>query len=193
MSTTPANEVTRLLEAANSGDSAACDQLFPLVYEELRRLAGVLLGAERGRAALTLQPTALVHDAYVRLIGARDLAWTDRAHFFNTAARAMRRILIDRARHLKSAGIPTVPMSAHQPTPPVAEPPVGDDLLLLDESLETLLARDPRQHEIVMLRYFAGLTIEQTASALGLSTATVKNDWAYARAWLLREIQRRRT
>ena len=192
MSTTPANEVTQLLEAASGGDPAACDRLFPLVYEELRRLAGVLLGAEHGRAALTLQPTALVHDAYVRLTGARDLAWTDRAHFFNTAARAMRRILIDRARHHKAAGIPTVPLAGQQPTPPVAEPPVGDDLLLLDEAMQTLAARDQRQHEIVMLRYFAGLTIEQTASALNLSTATVKNDWAYARAWLLREIERRR-
>ncbi len=188
----PQSEVTRLLEAAEAGDVSASGNLFPLVYDELRRLASSLLARERG--LVTLQPTALVHEAYMRLVGVPDLSWQNRAHFFNTAARAMRRILIDRARHMKAARIPQTPLTGEGPADGSggASPPAGEDLLLLDIALESLKSRDERQHDVVMLRYFAGLTIDQTAAAMGLSPATIKNEWTYARAWLMREMDQLR-
>jgi RNA polymerase sigma factor (TIGR02999 family) len=190
----PKTRVTQVLQAVDAGNSQAAEELFPLVYDELRRLAASLLASENG--PLTLQPTGLVHEAYMRLVGSEvELSWTNRSHFFNTAARAMRRILIDRARRLKSAkgGAGRQPYGQHSEE--IAEdsghidPPDGDDLLLLDTALESLRQRDERQHEVVMLRYFAGLTIEQAAAAMSLSPATVKADWTFARAWLMREMR----
>lgn len=188
----PKTQVTRMLQAVDGGDPQAAEELFPLVYDELRRLAASLLARENG--PLTLQPTGLVHEAYMRLVGSEvELSWSNRSHFFNTAARAMRRILIDRARRVKSVRAGGGMIEQHSGT--IAdgsghlEPPDGDDLLLLDSALESLRQRDERQHEVVMLRYFAGLTIEQTSAAMSLSPATVKADWTFARAWLMREMR----
>jgi RNA polymerase sigma factor (TIGR02999 family) len=185
--------MTLLLDAASRGEPGATDRLFPVVYDELRRMAGGLMSRER--ADHTLQPTALVHEAYMRLLGgAAEPTWQNRAHFFGAAALAMRRILIDRARHVKATRVPT---QGSADGFSIAAPPdtfqgqqTADQLLALEDALVELAAKDKRQHDVVMLRYFAGLTIEQTASALDLSASTVKNEWTYARAWLLRKIER---
>ncbi len=182
-------DITHLLSRITGGDQHAAAELLPLVYEELRKLAGVRMNGESPDH--TLQPTALVHEAYLRLIGTEDRKkWDGRGHFFASAAMAMRRILVERARYharLKRGGnrkrldltddIGAVDADA-------------TDLLSLDAALHKLSAYDQRKAEIVMLRYFAGLTIEETASALGLSPATIKNEWAFARAWLHREMTR---
>jgi RNA polymerase sigma factor (TIGR02999 family) len=171
--------VTTLLQAASSGHPNA-EELLPLVYDELRRMAGALMSREtRGSGALTLQPTALVHEAFMRLVRA-DVAWNDKAHFFRTAARAMRRILIDHARSIQSKRASRqhyIESSGMLPTMEAGIPP--------EEAAEELL-------DIVMLRFFSGLTIEQTALALDLSETTVKKEWTYARAWLIREVNRQR-
>jgi RNA polymerase sigma factor (TIGR02999 family) len=195
VSSHPQTNITQLLEAAARGDRQASEQLLPVVYEDLRRLASALMARERSPGMHTLQPTALVHEAYLRLVGGADVSWDNRAHFFAAAATAMRRILIDRARHIRAARIPIAhgADSDMAPEPGTATLPADpDELLALDAAMVSLQARDERQHSVVMLRYFAGLTIEQTASALGVSTGTVKNDWTFARAWLLREMDRRR-
>lgn len=187
-------DITRILESASRGDAAAKSQLFDAVYDELRSMAAALLSSERPDAKVTIQPTSLVHEAYLKLIRNADPAWENRAHFFGAAARAMRQILIDRARHLKAirgraaeldedGGLPTLDSKA---SPGRAV----DDLLALDVAMESLRRRDTRQYDVVMLRFFAGLNVEQTAAALGVSATTVKNDWAFARAWLMREIDR---
>jgi RNA polymerase sigma factor (TIGR02999 family) len=186
-----ATQITRLLDAASKGDIGATDQLLPLVYDELRRVASGLMSREK--PGLTLQPTALVHEAYMRLLGSQATTWQNRAHFFGAAATAMRRILIDRARHVKAARVSAVAADTDQL---VAADDFGpaqdaDELIALDAALLELAQRDQRQHDVVMLRYFAGLTIEQTAEALSLSTGTVKNEWSYARAWLLHQIEKR--
>lgn len=196
MNPTGSEHITRLLDLAGSGDSHAADELLPLVYGELRRLAAANLAHEP--AGLTLQPTALVHEAYLKLVGGQQIAWRGKQHFFATAARAMRQILIDRARRRQTEkhgggharrDIEVGELTIAAPTPQPDEPPV--DLLHLNSALERLEASDPRQAEVVLLRYFAGLSIEQTAEALNVSPATVKNDWAYARAWLRREMEQR--
>jgi RNA polymerase sigma factor (TIGR02999 family) len=185
-----------LLQAAASGHPNA-EELLPLVYDELRRMAGALMSREtRGSGALTLQPTALVHEAFMRLVRA-DVAWNDKAHFFRTAARAMRRILIDHARSIQSKRASRqhyIESSGMLPTMDTSIPPeeAAEELLGLDEAMEKLRQRDERQHDIVMLRFFSGLTIEQTALALDLSETTVKKEWTYARAWLIREVKRQR-
>ncbi|MBC6952959.1 MAG: RNA polymerase subunit sigma [Leptolyngbya sp. PLA2] len=180
------HEVTLLLNAASEGDPRASAELLPLVYEELRRLARARLGAEA--PGQTLQPTALVHEAYLRLVGDAELQWNSRGHFFGAAALAMRRILVERARHRKrlkhGGGRKRVELTDHAM---VAEPP-PDDLLALDEALERLAAIDSRKARVVMLRYFAGLSIEETAAALEVAPATVKADWAFSRAWLHRAL-----
>jgi RNA polymerase sigma factor (TIGR02999 family) len=186
-----ATQFTRLLDAAGRGEAGATDRLLPLVYDELRRVAAGLMSREK--PGLTLQPTALVHEAYMRLLGTENVSWQNRAHFFGAAATAMRRILIDRARHVKAARIKAVSAETDEY---VAADDFGpaqdvDQLLALDEALMELAQRDARQHDVVMLRYFAGLTIEQTSEALSLSTGTVKNEWSYARAWLLHQIEKR--
>jgi RNA polymerase sigma factor (TIGR02999 family) len=191
-------EVTRLLARLEDGDRVAAQELFPRVYDELRHLAAAKLDQER--PGHTLQPTALVHEAYVRLVKGSDRQQPDaeldepakhfdsRGHFFAAAAEAMRRILVDAARRknrLKRGGdLERVPLE----TVEIAIPEVSEDLELLDDALDKLAQKDPRKAELVKLRYFAGLTQEQAAAALGIGVSTADRDWAYARAWLFREM-----
>jgi RNA polymerase sigma factor (TIGR02999 family) len=180
-------DVTRILAALERGDPHAASQLLPLVYEELRRLAAKKLAEEK--PGQTLQATALVHEAYLRLVGeGNEQRWDSRGHFFAAAAEAMRRILVEavrRKRSLKRGGgrvreeLDEVRLAAPEPV---------EDLLALDEALEKLAARDPVKAELVKLRYFAGMTIEEAAAALGISNATAKRYWTYARTWLYQEI-----
>ena len=181
------SEVTRILYAIGAGDPAATSQLLPLVYDELRRLAAQKLAQEP--AGQTLQPTALVHEAYLRLVGPGDEPrWDGRGHFFAAAAEAMRRILVENARRRKSqkrgGGRKRLDLEGAEP----AAPEPDDDLLALDEALDKLAARDPDKARLVQLRYFAGLTIEEAAALLGISPATAKRAWAFARAWLFQQI-----
>jgi RNA polymerase sigma factor (TIGR02999 family) len=183
-STSP-KEVTRLLNAWSGGNQAALDQLMPLVYDELRRIARGYMRGERPDN--TLQPTALVNEAYLRLIGQREVRWQNRAHFFAIAAKLMRRILVDRARRHRAAkrGGPAPP----SPLVDVAIAPQQNvDLLLLDDALNRLSDLDAEQARIVELKYFAGLTIEEIAEVLGSSPATVKREWSVAKAWLHRQM-----
>jgi RNA polymerase sigma factor (TIGR02999 family) len=177
------NEVTRILSAIEQGDPSAAEQLLPLVYEELRKLAAQKLGQEK--AGQTLQATALVHEAYLRLVESEKAQhWNSRGHFFAAAAEAMRRILVEQARRkrtLKGGGaVQRVDLAGIDPV--VAGPTL--DLLALNEALEKLAAKDPRKAELIKLRFFAGLTNEQVAQALGVATSTVDLDWAYAKSWL---------
>jgi RNA polymerase sigma factor (TIGR02999 family) len=188
-------QVTQLINLASGGDSRAAEELLPLVYDELRRLARARMAGEpAGGAGQTLQPTALVHEAYMRLLGPQgeQLRWDGRAHFFGAAARAMRRILVERARSRKrlkrGGGAGRVPLDENAVAASTDD--AGDDLLALESALDKLEALDRRKAEVVMLRYYAGLSIEQTAAALDVSPATVKNDWTFARAWLNREMTR---
>ncbi|MCI0364518.1 MAG: sigma-70 family RNA polymerase sigma factor [Phycisphaerales bacterium] len=186
--TTPTKQhMTMLLQAVSAGDSHATAEMLPLVYDELQELARSLMAREGPDH--TLQPTALVHEAYLRLVGS-DGKWDNRGHFFVAASTAMRRILVDRARHklrLKRGG-DRERLELNDESL-VAEPP-SEDLVFLDEALDRLEAYDERKCRVVMLRYFAGLSVEETAAALSISPATVKNDWSYARAWLHRELNR---
>lgn len=186
--------VAHLLTAAATGDSLATDELFPIVYDELHRLAGAMMSRERGKGPYTLQPTALVNEAYVRLLGPGDHTWKSQGQFFSAAAKAMRHILIDRARRSRTAkekGGPELHESIVPAFDSKTQPDcAADELVALDFALDSLKARDDRQHEVVMLKYFAGLTFEQIAATLDLALSTVKADWSYARAWLLREINR---
>jgi RNA polymerase sigma factor (TIGR02999 family) len=185
-------DVTRILSAIETGDPHAAERLLPLVYDELRRLAAQRLARED--PGQTLQPTALVHEAYLRLVATEDPAtareshWNSRGHFFAAAAQAMRRILVERARHKKSlkAGGDYQRWNFDAIDPAVAGP--GVDLLALDEALTKLESHDRRKAELVKLRFFAGMTVEEAATALGISTSTADNDWAYARCWLRVEI-----
>jgi RNA polymerase sigma-70 factor (ECF subfamily) len=187
----PTATATRLLARASAGDDRAVEQLLPLVYDELRRLAGGYL--RRERPGQTLQATALVHEAYVRLIKDRGQPWTDRAHFVGIAARSMRQILVERARRRRAAkrwgGQERITLDER--VLGLAEPDGGVDLVALDAALERLAALDAQQARIVELRYFGGLTVEDTATALGVSPATVKRHWTVARAWLKRELTTR--
>lgn len=177
------SDVTRLLDAAAAGDPKAATDLLPLVYDELRKLAAARMASEARDH--TLQPTALVHEAYLRLVG-NDAAqpWNSRGHFFAAAAEAMRRILVENARRKQSekygGGHRRVDLANVDPA--VDGPDI--DLIALNDALDRLAVSDPRKAELVQLRYFAGLTIEQAAQALGISTSTADNDWAYAKAWL---------
>jgi RNA polymerase sigma factor (TIGR02999 family) len=176
-----------LVAKASSGDHLSLQTLMPLVYGELRRLAAHYLRGER--PGQTLQPTALVHEAYLRLLKDRPDRWQNRAHFSAIAAHAMRQILIDRARArdaIKRGG--GQPRVTFDESLPVQAPDGAVDLLALDAALERLSALDSEQARIVELRYFGGLTIEETAEAIGSSPATVKRHWALARAWLLKEL-----
>lgn len=184
---TPSPEqVTLLLEAVSAGDKQAADDLLPLVYEQLRRLARSHLAREA--PGQTLQPTALVHEAYLKLVGGANMEWADRGHFFAAAALAMRRILVDRARERKrlKRGGGRGHGQLHEDA--VAAEEGTTDLLALDDALKKLEATDRRRYDVVMLRYFAGLTIEETAAALKIAPATVKADWALARVQLYREM-----
>jgi RNA polymerase sigma factor (TIGR02999 family) len=179
-------EVTGLLRAWSDGDQAALDKLMPLVYAELHRLAKRYMGREH--AGHTLQTSALVNEAYLRLVDAHGVRWQNRTHFFAVSAQIMRRILVDFARarqNLKRGG------GARQVTLDeglVVSPESGADLLALDEALEKLAALNPRQSKVVELRYFGGLNEEEVAAALNVSSRTVRHDWSLARAWLYREL-----
>ena len=179
-------EITRVLAAIPEGDKDAAARLLRLVYEELRQLARRLMAREP--AGQTLQPTALVHEAYLRLLGDRSPGWEGRTHFFAAAAVAMRRILVERARRRRAAkhGGGRERVTLNERVVP-SDPPAAD-LLALDEALGRLEALDERASRVVHLRYFAGLGIQETAAMLGVSTATVTREWTYARAWLRREI-----
>ena len=182
------SDVTRILDAIQHGDPRAADELLPLVYDELRRLAASRMANEA--PGHTLQPTALVHEAYLRLIAhdQRDRPWDGRAHFFAAAAEAMRRILIENARRkraLRHGGGQQRLDIADVEAPAVA---AHDDLLLIDEALEKFAAVDKPKAELVRLRYFAGLTLEEAASILGISLATASRWWDFSRAWLYREL-----
>jgi RNA polymerase sigma factor (TIGR02999 family) len=181
------NDVTRILSALEAGDPREAEQLLPLVYGELRRLAAQKMAREPD--GQTIEATALVHEAYLRLVGADTVQqWNSRGHFFAAAAEAMRRILVERARHKRSlkAGGEFRRQDLSDIQPAVGGPDL--DLLALNEALDKLAKRDPRQAELVKLRFFAGLTTEQAAQALGVSTSTAENDWAHARCWLRLEM-----
>jgi len=182
------SDVTRILNAIERGEAKATDELLPLVYEELRLLAAQRLSQEK--PGQTLQPTALVHEAYLRLVVAEVQDWSSRGHFFAAAAEAMRRILVERARkkqRIKRGG-------AHQRVDiqddALANEEQPEILLTLDEALDRLAREDPTKAELVKLRYFAGLTIPQAAKVLNISKATADRYWSYARAWLFHEINK---
>jgi RNA polymerase sigma factor (TIGR02999 family) len=179
-------DVTSLLNSVRSGDAAATDQLLILVYDELRRIAAQRLARET--AAQTFQPTALVHEAYLRLVGTQSPMWENRAHFFAAAAEAMRRVLIDAARRkqrLKRAGGERLELTEQDRV----SVPIADELLDLNESLAKLELTHPDKATVVKLKFFAAMTAEEIAAVLGVSTATVDRHWAFARAWLHRELQ----
>lgn len=180
--------MTLLLQNAESG-AAISDELLPLVYDELRRLANANMAQER--PGQTLQPTALVHEAYVRLVGNKDVKWDGRAHFFAAAARSMRQILINRANKKKAVKHGGEFVRRELDDAFLQSEPEPERLIALDAALERLETIDPRKGRIVMLRYFAGLSIEDTASAMDMSVATVKRDWQFARTWLHREMTNR--
>jgi RNA polymerase sigma factor (TIGR02999 family) len=183
-------DVTRVLERAQQGDPSAAAELLPLVYDELRRLAAAKMSRERPDQ--TLQPTALVHEAWLRLVGNENQQWNGRAHFFGAAAEAMRRILVENARRKSAArhgggqvrlDIQEIELSAAR---------VDDELLAVHEALDRLAVSHKPKAELVKLRYFAGLTTEEAAQAVGISVPTADRWWNYSRAWLFEEIERQR-
>ena len=180
-------DVSRVLSAIEQGDPSASEQLLPLVYDELRKLA--IQKMAREKPGQTLQATALVHEAYLRLVNSEEAPqWNSRAHFFGVAAEAMRRILVDNARKKRALrhGGNRVRIDLDGVEP--ASAPPENDLIALNEALESLQEEDGLKTQIVKLRFFAGLTVRQTAQALGISASTVDNHWAYARAWLRLQI-----
>jgi RNA polymerase sigma factor (TIGR02999 family) len=181
------HDVTRLLLNWGAGDRQALDELTPLVYDELKRLASRYL--RRERPDHTLQSTALVHEAYMRMVDQRNVKWQNRAQFFGLAAEMIRRILVDHARahRAEKRGGEAVKLNLDEALDAAAGRDL--DLVRLDDALKELAELDPQQSRIVELRYFAGLTIEETAEALAVSPATVKRDWAVAKAWLRRQLQ----
>ncbi len=182
------SDVTQLLNAVELGDPKAASELLPLVYEELRRLAAQKMAHEA--SGNTLQPTALVHEAWLRLAGSREQQWQGRRHFLGAAAEAMRRILVDRARRKSAAKRGSNPERIELHETKLAAPVLDADdrLLKIHEVLDKLAAIDPPKAELVKLRYFVGLTIEEAASLLEISEPTANRWWAYSRAWLQREI-----
>jgi RNA polymerase sigma factor (TIGR02999 family) len=183
------SDVTQLLNAIDAGDPKAADQLLPLVYEELRKLAAAKMAREQ--PGQTLQPTALVHEAWLRLGGSEAPSFQNRAHFFGAAAEAMRRILVDRARRRlrqrHGGGQERVDIDEVQIAAPTDD---DEDLLAMHDALDRFAAVDPEKAEFVKLRYFVGLSLEEAASALGVSLTTAKRWWQYARAWLKVEMRR---
>jgi len=181
------SEITLVLQAIGRGEGRASEELLPLVYDELRRLAAARMAQEA--AGQTLQPTALVHEAWLRLVGDGDRTWQNRAHFFGAAAEAMRRILIEKARRksrLKRGGgqlrldINELELSATTP---------DDKVLLIDEALERLQGEDPAKARVVVLKFFGGLTNQEVAETLGVTERTIERQWAFAKAWLFRSIR----
>ena len=185
------SEITRILDQIAQGEAKAADELLPLVYQELRRLAAHNMANET--ANQTLQPTALVHEAWLKLVGVEDRKYRGRDHFFAAAAEAMRRILIDNARGKRAqrhgggqerVDVEDIELASEMPE---------DDLLALNDALEKLATLDKQKAELVKLRFFIGLTLEETAKLLGVSLATAKRHWAFARAWLYAEIRANKT
>lgn len=180
-------DTTKILEALKNGDKSASEKLLPLVYDELRRLAAQKMTRES--PLHTLQPTALVHEAYLRLVGDGAGQWDSRGHFYAAAAEAMRRILIEAARRRETLkrgkNLPRVELTDEPPQEELTSP---ETLLALDEALKRLQQDDPDCYQLVMLRYFGGLTVDEAAAAMGVSPRTAKRQWAFARAWLQREI-----
>ena len=188
MTTRSPKEITQLLIDWRNGDKAAVDQLMPLVYDELRRLASNFF--RRERVNHTLQPTALVHEAYLHLMGQSEVGWQNRAHFFGAAAQLMRHILIDHARTHNAAkrGGGDIRVSLKEELAATEQREV--DLIALDAALDELAALDEQQGRIVEMRFFGGLSIEETAEVLAISPATVKREWSAAKAWLYREMKK---
>ena len=181
------SDVTRILQSIESGDPNAADQLLPLVYGELRKLAAARLANESPNQ--TLQPTALVHEAWLRLTGNENVKWNGRAHFFGAAAEAMRRILIDNARRKRARRHGGNQQRLDIDEVELAAPAQEDELLAIDGALEQFAQVDKQKAELVKLRYFVGLTLEESAGILGISVPTAKRWWTYARSWLYQRIQ----
>jgi RNA polymerase sigma factor (TIGR02999 family) len=181
------SDVTNILVAIKKGDPKATDELLPLVYQELRRMAAHKMANER--AGHTLQATALVHEAWLKLVDSPNQSWQNRAHFFGAAAEAMRRILIGRARkkNTQRRGGGAVHLDVDRLE--ISSPAADDQLLSLNDALDRFTELEPRQAELVKLRYFVGMKIDEAAVILGISEATAKRWWAYARAWLFHEIR----
>ena len=186
MNQSPPSDVTLLLKRLSNGDQDALAQLIPLIYDELHRLAAFHL--QRERIEHTLQTTALVHEAYLRLVDQKEAHWKNRGHFFAVAAQAMRRVLVDYARRhqavKRGSSLPKISLDEAI----AVSHGTANQLLVLDELLNRLTSVDPQESRIVELRFFGGLTVEETAEAMGISPATVKREWSVAKAWLLREI-----
>lgn len=182
------SDVTRILDRVQQGDPKAADELLPLVYEELRKLATYRMANEA--PGQTLQPTALVHEAWLRLVGNENQQWNGRAHFFGAAAEAMRRILIDNARrkHAARHGGGQVKLDINEIE--IAADTQDDELLAVSDALEKFTARDSKKAELVKLRYFVGLTAEEAAEVLGISIPTADRWWNFSRAWLFEEMER---
>ena len=184
------NNVTQILGSLEQGDPKAAGELLPLVYHELRRLASARMAHES--PGQTLQPTALVHEAWLRLVTAEQQTWENRAHFFGAAAEAMRRILIEKARRKlaqrRGAGAEHLDINQME----LSSPGSDDQLLALNEALDRFAAQEPQKAELVKLRYFVGLKNEEAADLLGISEATAKRWWVYARAWLFEELRSKR-
>lgn len=188
MATPIPSQVTQLLAAVNKGDAAAADRLWQLVYDELHRLAKHQLAKDARHGMV--QPTSLVHEAYMRLTAGEDVQWSNRRHFFAAAAQAMRRIRVDYARKrdsLKYGGDHQRQVLGERPDRQRHDP---DDVLAVDEALRKLEQEHPQRAEIVILRYFAGLSIDETATALGIAPRSVDKQWSFARAWLHRELSK---
>ena len=186
----PHGELTTLLQGWSEGDADAFERVLPLVYDELHRMAARYLAGER--SAVSLQPTALVNELCIRLLGWDPVRWQNRAHFFGVSARMMRRVLVDIARRRLAdrrggAGAIRVPLDSID----VAAGAPGEDLLAVDRALEALAALDARKAQVVELRFFGGLSVEEIARALGVSPRTVHGDWTFARAWLYRQLSAR--
>jgi len=181
------SDVTRILDAIGEGDPRAAEQLLPLVYGELRRLAAHKMALET--PGQTLQPTALVHEAWLRLVGNEDRKWNDRTHFFAAAAEAMRRILVDNARRKLTQRHGGGGQRVEMPEIASAVTEQDDKVLAVNDALEKLAQLDPAKAELVKLRYFVGMTIEQASEAMGISERTAKRYWTFARAWLSEEIR----
>jgi RNA polymerase sigma factor (TIGR02999 family) len=182
------SDITRILSAIKQGDQKASEELLPLVYLELRRLAASKMA--RIQAGQTLQPTALVHEAYLRLTGHEPQKWDGRGHFFSAAAEAMRRILIENARRKSALRHGGGQARLNIDEVEVASEPKDDEMLAVNEVLDEFAKRDPQKAELVKLRYFVGMTLEEVAEVLGISHTMAKRHWTYARAWLLREIRK---
>jgi RNA polymerase sigma factor (TIGR02999 family) len=186
MTEVPPHEVTQLLRAWSEGDERALEKLMPLVYDELHRLARRYMAGER--PGHTLQTSALVNEAYLRLVDVKSLSWQNRAHFFGVSAQLMRRILVDFARSRRSLkrGGETLTVSLEEGS--IVSRARGADVVALDDALKTLAAMDPRRSRVVELRFFGGLSAEESAEVLKVSPETILHDWKLAKAWLLREL-----